>query len=503
MPAVPRRRFLQNLAAGTAAVTLPGFMGSLTGCSRRPGRRPNFVFFLIDDMGWTDAGCYGSTLYETLHIDRLAADGMRFTDAYAACPVCSPTRASIMTGRYPARLNITDWIGGRQRGLMLPAEYEHALPLEEVTIAEALHEAGYSTGFFGKWHLGDEERFHPEHQGFDTNVAGHGAGHPASYWYPYERGGDGNTYWDVPDLENGREGEYLTDRLTDEALAWLDTNAGDPFLLYLAHYAVHTPIQGKPDLTARYEDKLAGMAPPEGPLSRRQKEWGGVTRLVQDNPEYAAMVSSVDESVGRVMAKLDQLGVSQDTIVIFMSDNGGLTTFANSPGAPTAVLPLRAGKGWLYEGGIREPMIVRWPGVVEPGSVCPEVVTSTDFYPTMLAMAGLESRPAQHLDGLDLTPLLRGSGSPGREAVYWHFPHYHGSGMRPAGAVRAGEWKLIEWYEDRRIELYNLRDDIGEEHDLAAAEPQKAAELKAMLEAWRRATDARMPRHDPGRAPVP
>ncbi len=499
MPEIGRRRFLQTLGAGAAVSTLPGVLGTLTGCAGRPARRPNFVFFLIDDLGWTDLGCYGSRLYETPHLDRLAAAGMRFTDAYAACPVCSPTRASIMTGKYPARVGITDWIGGSQRGLMLPAEYEHALPLEEVTIAEALREAGYRTGFFGKWHLGDDERFHPQHQGFDTNVAGHGAGHPASYWYPYRNTGGDNPYWDVPDLDDGTEGEYLTDRLTDEALAWLDTHADGPFLLYLSHYAVHTPIQGKPEPTEHYREKLAGMPAPAGPVTRQQKEWGGVTRLVQDNPQYAAMVESVDESVGRVMTRLSELGVDENTIVIFMSDNGGLSTFDSSPGAPTAVLPLRAGKGWLYEGGIREPMIVRWPGVTAPGSICTEVVTSTDFYPTMLAMAGLTQRPEQHVDGLNLVPVLRGRGGLEREAVYWHFPHYHGSGNRPGGAVRAGDWKLVEWYEDGNIELYNLRSDPGEAHDLAAAEPARAAELQAMLERWRRSVDARMPRPDPVR----
>ncbi len=500
MAGTGRRKFLRQAATGAAAVSLPGILTSLPGCAGSSRRAPNFVFILIDDMGWTDLGSYGSDLYETPNIDRLASEGMRFTDAYAACAVCSPTRASIMTGKYPARINITDWIGGGQMGMLLPAEYEHQLPLSEVTIAEALGEAGYATGYIGKWHLGDEG-YHPEDQGFDLNIGGHAAGHPSSYFWPYRRNPDAEAYWDVPDLEDGEEGEYLTDRLTDEAVSFIEANRDQPFLLYLAHYAVHTPVQSKPDLTERYREKIGSMPTPEGETSRTEHDGWGVTNLVQDDPAYAGMVQSVDESVGRVMEALKAIGEYRNTIIIFMSDNGGLTTFARSSNAPTAVLPLRAGKGWYYEGGIREPMIIRWPGRVREGSVCGEPVTSTDFYPTMLAMAGLAQNPAQHRDGLSLVPLLEESGDLGREALFWHSPHYHGSGNRPAGAVRAGDWKLIEWFEDGALELYNLREDISEERNLAGKMPERAAALRSMLADWRREVDAKMPRPNPDYVP--
>jgi len=500
MAGTGRREFLRTAAAGAAAASLSGLLTSLPGCTDSSRRAPNFIFILIDDLGWTDLGSYGSDLYETPNIDRLAAEGMRFTDAYAACAVCSPTRASIMTGKYPARLDITDWIGGRQRGMFLPAEYEHQLPLEEITIAEALEEAGYDTGYVGKWHLGGEG-FHPDDQGFDLNVGGHAAGSPASYFSPYRRNPESDSYNDVPDLAGGREGEYLTDRLTDEAIGFIERDREGPFLLYLAHYAVHTPVQSKPELTEKYRERLASMPEPEGPANRSEHGDWGITNLVQDDPVYAGMVQSVDESVGRVIDALKSSGEYENTIIIFMSDNGGLTTLARSAGSPTAVLPLRAGKGWYYEGGIREPMIIRWPGVTRKGSHCSEPVTSTDFYPTMLAMAGLAPRPDQHQDGLSLVPLLEESGDLDREALFWHSPHYHGSGNRPAGAVRAGDWKLIEWFEDGSLELYNLKEDISEEHDLAGEMPERTEELHSMLADWRREVDANMLRPNPDYVP--
>ena len=486
-----RRAFLKILGAVVVAATL----SATSGCDRAPQwTRPSFVFFLIDDLGWVDTGVYGSFFYETPNIDRLAGEGMRFTAAYAASPVCSPTRASIMTGKYPARLNITDWIGGSQRGMLLPAEYEHQLAHEEVTIAEALKEAGYATGFFGKWHLGNTP-YLPESQGFDVNVGGTAAGQPASYFYPYKAPEGQSDFWDVPHLEGGEAGEYLTDRLTDEAISFLEANSNHPFLLYLSHYAVHTPIQSKEELTEKYRDKAESLPEHDGPEFITEHDRAFVKQF-QDHAAYAGMVQSVDESVGRVLRTIDSLGLTDNTIVIFMSDNGGLTTVANSRSAPTAVLPLRAGKGWLYEGGIREPLIVKWPGVVAPGSVCSEPVVSTDFFPTMLEMAGLGQRPNQHQDGLSLVPLLKQHGSLDRDALFWHFPHYHGSGNRPSGAVRAGDYKLVEWFEDGQLELYNLSDDIGESRDLSDSLPEKAAELTEMLRRWRSRVDARMPRSD-------
>ncbi|MCK4292870.1 MAG: sulfatase-like hydrolase/transferase [Planctomycetes bacterium] len=481
-----RRDFLKGLGTGAAMLALgQSARARRTGPANRARRRPNFVFFLIDDLGWTDVGCFGSSFYETPNIDKLAKQGMRFTDAYAACSVCSPTRASIMAGKYPARLGITQWIGGPNQ----PTEYEHQMALEELTIAEALKDKGYATAFVGKWHLGSKD-YYPQHQGFDINIGGDSSGAPPTYFYPYKRGN--RALKEMP--PGGAEGEYLTDRLTDESLKFLEANKDGPFLLYLSHYAVHTPIQSKQELTDKYKAKAERMPETDGP--RFVPVYGRYkTRQVQDHPAYSGMVQSVDESVGRVIAKLEELGVADNTVVIFMSDNGGLSTVARE--GPTSNLPLRAGKGWLYEGGIREPMIIKWPGVVKPGNLCSEPVTSTDFYPTMLEMAGLPLRPKQHVDGVSLVPLLKGKGKLKRKAIYWHYPHYHGSGNRPSGAVRAGDYKLIEWYENGAVELYNLRDDIGEKHDLAKKMPEKAAELRSMLHRWRKQMKAKMPASAP------
>jgi len=430
-------------------------------------RQPNIVFILVDDLGWADLGCYGSRYYETRWIDQVARQGMRFTDAYAACPACSPTRASILTGKYPARLGLTDWIPGRtppNAKLLIP-DWRKYLPREEVTIGEVLKSAGYATAAVGKWHLGDEPYF-PEHQGFDLNVAGSNAGAPASYFHPY--GGR-------PRLSGGQPGEYLTDRLTDEAVNFIAAHRGAPFFLYLAHYAVHTPIQAKEELVARYREKQ-GMGE-------------------QKNPVYAAMVQSVDESVGRIMDTLDQFGLADHTAVILFSDNGGLLR-----PAATSNAPLRSGKGFPYEGGVRVPLIVRWPTVVPAGSVCHDVVTSVDFYPTLLEITGLRGDPRHNvnIDGMSLMPLLKQSGRPVREAIYWHYPHYNPIGGYPYGAMRQGDWKLIEFYEDAHVELYNLRDDIGETADLAVQKPELAATLRQRLHQWRTDVGAQMPVPNPG-----
>jgi len=424
----------------------------------------NFVFILIDDMGWTDVACFGSKFYETPNIDRLAAQGMRFTNAYAACPVCSPTRASIMTGRYPARLHVTDWIPGHERPfakLRIPDWTKH-LPLDEETIAEALKPAGYATASIGKWHLGKPE-YWPEHQGFDVNFAGTDQGQPPSYFAPYK----------IQTIPSAPDGEYLTDRLADEAVKFIDANKDRPFLLYLPHYAVHMPLMAKKDMIAKYQAK----AKPENP---------------QHNATYAAMIESVDQCVGRVCETLDKLGLADRTIVFFMSDNGGVLNV-------TSNAPLRAGKGTMYEGGIREPLIVRWPGVVKPGTTCDTVVTSVDFFPTILDIAAervvMDPLHPRLLDGVSLKPLLNRSGTLDREAVYWHYPHYHNT--TPAGAIRAGDFKLIEYFEDNHVELYNLKDDLSETKDLAAAMPEKAEELRKKLAAWRQKVGAQMPTPNP------
>ncbi|MGN6553233.1 MAG: sulfatase [Verrucomicrobiota bacterium] len=450
--------------------------------------KPNIVFILTDDLGAHDLGCYGSTFYETPNLDRLAKQGMRFTDAYAACNVCSPTRASIVSGKYPARLHLTDWLPGRgnhpDQKLNQPV-FQMFLPLEEFTIAEALHADGYQTAFFGKWHLGESTNYFPDHQGFDLNIGGCGLGHPPSYFSPYR----------IPTLPDGPPGEYLNERLTDEALKFLDHAQGKPFLLYFAHYAVHTPLQAKPDLIRKYEAKAAALPPASGPEFITDN--GRQVRQIQNHPTYAAMVQSLDESVGRVLNKLVELGLETNTIVIFTSDNGGLST---AEGTPTSNLPLRAGKGWPYEGGVREPLIVKWPGVVKPGSVNHEPVISVDYYPTLLEMAGLPLSPELSLDGKSILPLLKGGTLPERP-LFWHYPHYSNQGGAPEGAVRLGDFKLIEWYEDMRIELYNLKDDIGEHHNLAATMPDKANALRKMLHDWRKEVNAQMPTPNPNYDP--
>ncbi len=474
-----RRRFLHALGAAVA------LSSALSRCSQP--QRPNFLFILVDDLGWTDLGCYGSSFYETPNLDRLADEGIRFTDAYAACPVCSPTRAAIMTGKHPVRVDITDWIPGRNpkdRKLLGPQD-RNELELGELTIAEALKQRGYTTFFAGKWHLGGEG-FYPEEQGFDINKGGHEKGSPSGgYYSPYKN----------PKLADGPEGEYLTDRLTDESIAFLKEHKDDPFLLYLSFYTVHTPIQACKRHLQRFREKAATLPPPVGPVER--KEHDGVTRLRQDLPEYATMVYAMDENIGRLLKALDDLGLSDKTAVIFTSDNGGLSTLKNR-GYPTSNLPLRAGKGWCYEGGIRVPLILRAPGVSRKGAVCQEPVISMDFFPTMLELAGLPLMPQRHVDGFSLVPLLKGEKSRlQRDALYWHYPHYHGSTWTPGAAIRARDWKLIEFYDYGKVELYNLKDDIGEEHDLAAEMPEKRDELLAALHNWQKKLGAKMPTPNP------
>jgi arylsulfatase A-like enzyme len=432
--------------------------------------KPNFVLVLVDDLGWADVGCFGSRYYETPNIDRLATQGMRFTDAYAAAAVCSPTRASILTGKHPARLHLTDFIPGEGDGagnkLRVP-QWQMSLPLEETTIAEALKPAGYVSASIGKWHLGGPASF-PEHQGFDVDVAASPWGQPASYFWPYE----GPTRTVTGLRAGGHPGEYLTDRLTTEAEAFIANNRDRPFFLYLAHYAVHVPLQAKAGLVEKYR----GKAPHDG----------------QANPTYGAMIESVDDSVGRILAQLDGLGIADRTVVIFMSDNGGLSVDGTTSNAPW-----RGGKGFPYEGGLRIPLIVKWPGRTAAGSTCHTPVSSMDILPTLLAIAGVAPPPG--VDGESLVPLLTQRGSFAERPLYWHYPHYwHGQAVRPFGAVRAGAWKAIEFYEDMRIELYNLDDDPGETHDLARDNPSRATELRDALHGWRASVGAQMPQPEPG-----
>jgi arylsulfatase A-like enzyme len=450
-----RRDFLKSALALSA---MPGHAA--------PAPRLNFVFVLIDDLGWTDFSCYGSRFYETPNIDRLASEGMRFTQAYSACTVCSPSRAAILTGRYPARLHITDWIAGANRpyAKLRPPDWTQHLPLEETTIAEALKPAGYATASIGKWHLGNPE-FYPEKQGFDLNIAGTHMGQPPSYFSPYG----------IPTIQDGPPGEYLTDRLFSEAKGFLERNRERPFFLYLPNFAVHTPLQAKKEIIAKYAAKVrAGMA--------------------QNNATYAAMIESVDQGVGRLVQNLHDLRLDDRTVVILTSDNGGLLR-------STSNIPLREGKGSAYEGGVRVPFIVRWPGVTKPDTVCDVPVMGIDYFPTILEIAGMKS--AAKPDGVSIASLLHGGGRLRRDTLYWHYPHYHQGGATPYSAIRAGDFRLVEFQEDGHIEMYNLNDDIGEQHDLVRSMPAKARALQTSLAAWRRAVGAQMalsnPAYDPAR----
>lgn len=467
-----RRHFLRQL--GGSALGLAG-SSFLVHCGRTT--KPNVIFFLVDDLGWADLGCYGSSFHQSPNIDRLAANGMRFTQAYAASPVCSPTRASIMTGKHPARLGVTNWLPGRHQlpySKLIAPESKQEVALEEVTIAEELKAAGYRTAYAGKWHMGGRGHY-PENQGFDRNVGGNEAGSPKSFFYPD---------WEGRPPITAEPGEYLTDRLTRDALRFIEENRDAPFFLYFADHNVHIPLEAKKEYTARYEAKIK-------------------PGLLQKNPIYAGMIQSVDESVGSVMQKLEPLGIADRTIVIFLSGNGGLHVPEWRCMVPTSNSPLREGKGHLDEGGIREPMIIHWPGVTKPGSVCDVPVVSTDFYPTMVEMAGISRPIGNPVDGRSLVSLLKQAGQPGRDAIYWHYPHYSNQGGKPAGAIRQGDHKLIEFYEDGRLELYNIREDIGEKTDRAARLPEKVKQLRWKLEAWRRQMNAALPaanpKHDPAR----
>jgi arylsulfatase A-like enzyme len=422
--------------------------------------RPNIVFILADDLGWSDLHSYGNQTFLTPNLDALAGDGLRFTDAYAASPVCSPTRSSIMTGKYPARNDLTTWLGD-QGG----ARAAKALALSEVTIAEALRQAGYATGMVGKWHLGGRRHL-PKGQGFDVAIgAPHGGMPEGGYFLPNQL-----------DLPRAKRGEHLTDHLTSEGIRFIEANKDRPFFLYQSYYAVHLPIEGRPDLVAKHR--------------ARKRRLG-----VRMNARYAAMVDGLDQGVGRITAKLEELGLSQRTVVFFFSDNGGASHDRNGRNEITTNAPLRMGKGHLYEGGIRSPLIARYPPLVEPGGVSSAPVVSTDFYPTILQLAGVELMPDQHTDGVSIVPLLDDpSAEIERQAIFFHYPHRNAQGGVPSGAVRMGDYKLIEFFDDGRLELYDLANDVGEAKNLAGAMPDKAEQLHRMLIEWRVSMKAKMPR---------
>jgi arylsulfatase A-like enzyme len=446
---------------------------------------PNIIMILIDDLGQRDIGPYGSTFHPTPALDRLAATGMLFTDGYAACNVCSPTRAAVQTGKHPARLKLTNFLKGVKSppdAPLITAAYADQLDLEETTVAEALKTRGYATAHIGKWHLGSDD-YSPEKQGYDLNIAGHHYGTPPSYFYPYK-----NKTGSLPELEQGgKEGEYLTDRLTDEAIRFIEAKKDSLFFLNLCHYSVHTPIHPRPDLLAKHQAK-AQAAPPTGP---------------QRNAHYAAMVESMDQSVGRILDALDRLNIADRTLIVFTSDNGGLCT-PEGPNTPaTSNLPLRSGKGHHYEGGVRVPLIVRWPGVTPPGSRCAVPVYSVDFFPTFCQAAGV-ARPQTRgpIDGVSILPLLADPAAFPQRPLYWHYPHYSNQGGRPGGAIRLGDWKLIEHFETHQLELFNLADDPGELIDLSGKAPDKVRQLGALLRQWRTDVAANMPTPNPKYVPV-
>ncbi len=444
------------------------------------GEAVNVLLIVADDLGWADLGCYGNGFHRTPALDRLAREGVRFTQAYAACPVCSPTRAAMLTGKYPARLHLTDWLPGRSdmpsQRLLRPL-FRQELPLEETTLAERLRAAGYATAAIGKWHLGGPG-FEPQRQGFDLNVAGDSTGSPRSYFAPFERNGKF-----MPGLEQAPAGEYLTDRLTAEAESFIEQHRDKPFFLYLAHYAVHIPLKAKLELVSKYK----ALAKPASP---------------RNNPQYAAMLESLDDSVGRVLKKIETLNLTERTVIVFTSDNGGLATLEGPDTPATSNAPLREGKGYLYEGGLRVPLLVKWPGGAKPGTVCDVPVCSIDLVPTISEVI---HHPAakNEIDGTSFVPLLSQSGDIATRPLFWHYPHYSNQGGRPGGAIREGDYKLIEFYETGRRELFDLKNDPGESMNLIDRLPETADALAARLLDWRHTIGAQEMPSNPDYAPNP
>ena len=478
--------------------------------------KTNILVILIDDLGVRDLGCTGSTFYETPNLDQLGAQGQRLTNGYAASSLCSPARAAILTGRHPVRVDITNFIAGRGIGRMAGPRYRHELSREERTIAAALKDGGYQTWHVGKWHLGGEG-FLPTDHGFDVNIGGHrnGAIYHCGYFAPWSIGhGSADP---LPGLEQAEEGEYITDRLTDEAISLIrDRRPDAPFFLHLSHYAVHMPIHSPPDLIRKYEakaarlglDQVPDLLPGEMHPALHCPDRRIERRVVQSHAGYAAMMENLDWNIGRLLAALDAEGIADDTLVVFLSDNGGLST--SEEGAPTSNLPYAEGKGWSEEGGLRIPILMRWPRRIPAGRDCDSLVWQCDLYPTFLAAAGLPAEPDRHADGMDVLPALIEGAPPEREPLCWHYPHYSNQGGSPTGAIREGYWKLIEWYETGRSELYNLHEDVSESFDRSAACPERAAALQDRLRAWRDEIGAGMPVPNPwyddivaGRLPRP
>ncbi len=468
--------------------------------------KPNVIIILADDLGWADLGCYGSTFYETPNLDKLAAAGIKFNYAYTPSPVCSPTRASLLTGKNPVRTGVTDWIAGRQaEGKAMPYEKLIAKPtayelaLEETTLAEYTLNQGYKTFFAGKWHLGEEEKFWPQYQGFQINKGGWSKGGPygkvndstGGYFTPYKN----------PMLEDGPAGEYITDRLTKECLDFLDKNGKENFLMMYSLYSVHNPLQAPASLIKKYEAKKKRLNIQDKDRFAKDEGWmknenGWKRRLVQDLPVYAAMMESMDTNIGRIILKLQQLGIDDNTIIIFTSDNGGLNT---AEGSPTANGALRNGKGWLHEGGIRVPFILYWKGKISAGSVSDIPITTSDIYPTIAKALNSSYKKDKAVEGENILEQLAIAKK--SRTLYWHYPHYSNQGGKPGSAIRKGNLKLIYNYEDQSVELYDVVNDVSEKNNLAARQPKQAKQLQNELMQWLKKNGALYPDPNPAYKP--
>ena len=471
-------------------------------------QQPNVIVILADDLGWADLTAYGSTFYETPNLDKLASNGIRFTQSYATCPVCSPTRASMMTGKYPVKTGVTDWIRGRQEdGKAMPYEKliaqptAYQIPLEEKTIGELALENNYKTFFAGKWHLGEEEKYWPDHQGFQINKGGWSKGSPTGkindstggFFTPYKN----------PKLSDGPAGEYLTDRLTNESLAFMESNKQNPFFLMYSLYAVHNPLQAPAALIKKYQAKQKKLDIQNKDRFAKDEDWmqyenDWKRRLVQDNPVYAAMIENMDWNIGRLLDKLKQLSIDDNTLVIFTSDNGGLST---AEGSPTSNGPLRAGKGWLYEGGIRVPLIMYWKGKILPGSISALPVNTSDLFPTIAGAINENYKKDKSIDGDNIFELLAKPQAYRNRKMFWHYPHYSNQGGKPGSAIRAGNYKLIYNYEDDDIELYDVVKDIGEKNNIAGVNRKIVKRMNKELLLWLKQNTALFPNKNPGFKP--
>ena len=470
-------------------------------------KKQNVILFLIDDLGWSDLSLTGSKFYETPNIDRLAKEGVFFSDAYAASSLCSPTRGSILTGKYPSRIKMTYISGtsgpkGQGYPLNAPGSAGNINP-KDITLAEALRSHGYKTVHIGKWHLQnhtDQGKTHyPEKHGFDLNIAGFRMGQPGSYFFPFKSERHPST--NVPGMEKGKIGDYLTDSLTDRAIQFINENKDQPFFLNFWYYTVHTPIQAKKEKIQKYTDKAKRLGLTQR-FSQGTPVWKSMSRKQQSSPAYAAMVESMDENIGRLLKSLKKQKLENDTLIIFFSDNGGLST-GSGPNMPTSCSPLKAGKGWLYEGGIRVPLIIKMPGKTKPGLKTKQPVLSTDLYPTILDLLDLPLIPEQHRDGLSLKNILNGEEKNlNRQALYFHLPHYHHiNSMGPSGAIRTGKYKLIEVFETGEVELYDLENDMGENTNLTSSNPLLAKKILSQLHEWQKKSGVDMPTLNTGYLP--